>query len=333
MRNHVDKLRRDGGKDGSNGDISYFCPLCNEPNFKVNKITGKWFAWGCNCSETEEGKREIRQKVSPAKLSTPKSEKEFIYTDKNGTPLIKVIRKDSGIGTKDIFQKSFIPTKKPSELQKSVVPYRYREALRALAEGHEYVFWVEGEKCCDAVWSLNLPAVSTIGGSKFFPERDANLFPAEKVVVVPDLDTTGIKYAKNVANHYQGCKTLNCFPDNHKWNKPPESGGIDIADWIGSGATKEDIFNGLKTTSDKFISDAISIKEKLEDGLKKIDKLENFLKRTFAFEALKIDLGLKPAVFEKLVNTLIRSQEDKEPTDFDSIMASDDGLKPIVKIY
>ena len=330
MRNHVDKLRRDGGKDGSNGDISYHCPVCDAPNFKVNKITGKWFAWGCNCSQSEEGKREVRQIVSPAKLSTPKAEKEFIYTDKNGTPLIKVIRQDSGIGTKQIFQKSLIPTKKPSELQKSVVPYRYNEAVRALAEGHEYVFWVEGEKCCDAVWSLNLPAVSTIGGSKFFPERDANLFPAEKVVVVPDLDTTGIKYAKNVANHYQGCKTLNCFPDNHKWNKPPESGGIDIADWIGSGATKEDIFNGLKTTSDKFISDAISIKEKLEDGLKKIDKLENFLERTFAFEALKIDLGLKPAVFEKLVNTLIRSQEDKEPTDFDSIMASDDGLKPIV---
>lgn len=330
MRNHVDKLRRDGGKDGSNGDISYHCPVCDAPNFKVNKITGKWFAWGCNCSQSEEGKREVRQIVSPAKLLTPKAEKEFIYTDKNGTPLIKVIRQDSGIGTKQIFQKSLIPTKKPSELQKSVVPYRYNEAVRALAEGHEYVFWVEGEKCCDAVWSLNLPAVSTIGGSKFFPERDTNLFPAEKVVVVPDLDTTGIKYAKNVANHYQGCKTLNCFPDNHKWNKPPESGGIDIADWIGSGATKEDIFNGLKTTSDKFISDAISIKEKLEDGLKKIDKLENFLERTFAFEALKIDLGLKPAVFEKLVNTLIRSQEDKEPTDFDSIMASDDGLKPIV---
>ena len=55
------------------------------------------------CS-TEEGKREIRQAVSPAKLSNPKSEKEFIYEDKNGTPLIKVIRQDSGKGHKTIFQ-------------------------------------------------------------------------------------------------------------------------------------------------------------------------------------------------------------------------------------
>ena len=48
------------------------------------------------------------------------------------------------------------------------------------------------------------------------------------------------------------------FPDHHKWNNPPESGGIDIADWIGTGATKEDIFKGLEATSDKFISDAKS---------------------------------------------------------------------------
>ena len=59
------------------------------------------------------------------------------------------------------------------------------------------------------------------------------------------------------------------FPDHHKWSNPPESGGIDIADWIGSGATKEDIFNGLKGKSDRFIDDAISIKERLEKGLEK----------------------------------------------------------------
>ena len=330
MRNHVAKLKRDGGKDSTNGDRSYFCPVCNEPNFKVNQITGKWFAWGCDCSQSEEGKKEIREAVSPAKLSTPKSKKEFIYTDKNGTQLIKVVRQDSGTGQKDIRQFSLIDGKMPRELAKFVVPYRYIEAVRALAEGHEYVFWVEGEKCCDVLWRLGLPAVSTLGGSKFFPERDANLFSAANVVVVPDLDTTGIKYAKTVARNYEGCSMLYPFPDHHKWANPPSSGGIDIADWIGSGATKEDIFKGLETTSDKFISDAISIKEKLIDGLKKIDKLENFLERTFAFETLKDDLGLKGAVFEKLVNTLIRSQEDNEPTDFESIMASDDGLKPIV---
>ena len=331
MRNHVDKLRRDGGKDSTNGDRSYFCPVCNEPNFKVNQITGKWFAWGCDCSQSEEGKKEIREAVSPAKLSTPKSKREFIYTDKNGTQLIKVVRQDSGTGQKDIRQFSLIDGKMPRELAKFVVPYRYIEAVRALAEGHEYVFWVEGEKCCDVLWRLGLPAVSTLGGSKFFPERDANLFSAANVVVVPDLDTTGIKYAKTVARNYEGCSMLYPFPDHHKWANPPSSGGIDIADWIGSGATKEDIFDGLKGKSEKFIDDAITIKERLEKGLEKLDKLENVLLRTCALETLKKELGLTSGnIFDKLVNTLIRENENNEPEDFEAIMASDDGLKPVI---
>ena len=36
IRNHVDKLRRDGGKDSDYGDRSYHCPVCDAPNFKVN---------------------------------------------------------------------------------------------------------------------------------------------------------------------------------------------------------------------------------------------------------------------------------------------------------
>ena len=111
IRNHVDKLRRDGGKDSDFGDRSYHCPVCDAPNFKVNIKTGKWFSWSCDCASTEEGKREIRQIVSPYKLSTPQAKKEYIYKHKDGTPLIKVVRFDSGTGKKDIHQKSLIEFK------------------------------------------------------------------------------------------------------------------------------------------------------------------------------------------------------------------------------
>ena len=59
MRNHVDKLRRDGGKDSDYGDRSYHCPVCDAPNFKVNIKTGKWFSWSCDCASTEEGKGKL----------------------------------------------------------------------------------------------------------------------------------------------------------------------------------------------------------------------------------------------------------------------------------
>ena len=104
MRNHTQKLTLDGGKEGSNGDVSYFCPVCKAKNFKVNKKTGRWFAWGCSCSQTEEGKRLIRETVSPAKLNKPKKVTEYIYKNKEDFELIKVIRTDNGDGTKKIIQ-------------------------------------------------------------------------------------------------------------------------------------------------------------------------------------------------------------------------------------
>ena len=102
MRNHTQKLTLDGGKEGSNGDVSYFCPVCKAKNFKVNKKTGRWFAWGCSCSQTEEGKRLIRETVSPAKLNKPKKVTEYIYKNKEDFELIKVIRTDN-VKNKKIF--------------------------------------------------------------------------------------------------------------------------------------------------------------------------------------------------------------------------------------
>ena len=331
MRNHTQKLTLDGGKEGSNGDVSYFCPVCKAKNFKVNKKTGRWFAWGCSCSQTEEGKRLIRETVSPAKLNKPKKVTEYIFKNKEDFELIKVIRTDNGDGTKTIRQESLISGKRPSEFQKVVVPYRYKEAQRALEEGHEYVYWVEGEQCCDALWRIDLPAISTIGGSKFYPERDSKLFPANKVVVVPDLDDVGIKYANEVARNYEGCKIIRPFPDHHNWATPPASGGIDIADWLASGANKTDIFKQLEQdiTPDNFIKDARSLKERLDAGLSKVDKLP-IIERAFAMETLKNELKLKPNQFETLVNTLINFKESEEPETLEAIMASDTGLTPVI---
>ncbi len=330
IRNHLDKLQWDGGSQSGN-DKSFLCPVCGSTNFKVNTLTGKWSSYGCSCALTESGKRKIRQALSPAKSQRPKQERSWIYKDDNDFELIKVNRIDSGDGKRKFWQESLIDREPPRELSKRVKPYKYKEAIRALAEGHEYVFWVEGESCVDAMWRINLPAITTLGGSKFKPERDSNLFPAEKVVVVPDLDQVGIKHAKNIEHHYQGCKVLHPFPDHHHWQNPPKDGGIDIADWIGSGASETDIYKALKTTSDRFIEEATTLKNKLEDGLQKIDKLENVMLRTCALATLKKELGLSSGnLFDELVNTLLRSNENDEPTDFDSIMASDDGLKPIV---
>ena len=64
---HLDQLEPDGGTNNPRGDHSFHCPNCGANNFKVNVVTSKWFTYGCDCASTEEGKRAIRQALSPAR--------------------------------------------------------------------------------------------------------------------------------------------------------------------------------------------------------------------------------------------------------------------------
>ena len=68
---HLDQLKPDGGTNNPRGDHSFLCPLCGSSNFKVNVANGKWFTYGCECASTEEGKRAIRNALSPAKNPNP----------------------------------------------------------------------------------------------------------------------------------------------------------------------------------------------------------------------------------------------------------------------
>ena len=86
---HLDKLEPDGGNNDPKGDHSYLCPVCGSNNFKVHIKTGKWGTYGCDCGNTEAGKRKIREALSPAvspagavaslKSKRPKQERHWDY--------------------------------------------------------------------------------------------------------------------------------------------------------------------------------------------------------------------------------------------------------------
>lgn len=116
-----------------------------------------------------------------------------------------------------------------------------------MADGAPYVFWVEGEPCVDVLSAIGLFAVTSIGGAgKFKPERDAGHLPADRLVLVPDRDKPGFKHAEDVAAAYPGCQWLFPFPDTPQRNDSmPNSGGLDIADWLAQGATADYIFKGI----------------------------------------------------------------------------------------
>ena len=64
IRDHLDKLTLDGGSAGKN-EQSFHCPNCQAPNFKIDLKTGRYGTYSCPCGTTEEGKKAIRNAVSP----------------------------------------------------------------------------------------------------------------------------------------------------------------------------------------------------------------------------------------------------------------------------
>jgi len=261
---HLDRLTPDGGSNDPKGDHSFNCPACDAPNFKVNIRTGKWAGFNCDCANTEDGKRRIRNAISPAvnpEAKPPRQKQDRCWdyftavTLERGEPALTVRRLDDpdqpdGKGWKDgrkIWQQSLIDGHRPGELAPKVLPYGYSEAQQALADGAPFVFWVEGEPCVDALRSIGLPAVTSIGGAgKFKPQRDGGLFPSDRLVVCPDRDKCGLDHAEQVAASYPGCQWLYPFPGTPQWNGScPPNKGLDIADWIAAGATVEQILAGI----------------------------------------------------------------------------------------
>ena len=150
---HLDKLVPDGGSETADNK-SFQCPLCSSNNFKVSISTGKWSTFGCNCASTEEGKKKIRQALSPAKSIRIKQERSWIYNLIDGRPAIKVNRTDDGKGHRKFWQESLLYGLKPKDIVNRIPPYRIKDAQKSLKNGSPYVFWVEGEVCAEALWGI-----------------------------------------------------------------------------------------------------------------------------------------------------------------------------------
>jgi hypothetical protein len=66
-------------------------------------------------------------------------------------------------------------------------PYRLPELIEAIAN-ERTIFIAEGEKACDALWRLGLPATTNAGGAgKWRPELD-QVFDGADIVILPDYD-------------------------------------------------------------------------------------------------------------------------------------------------
>ncbi|MEM9804630.1 MAG: VapE domain-containing protein [Cyanobacteria bacterium P01_D01_bin.56] len=249
----LDQLEPDEGSHCPD-ESSYFCPVCHAKNFKVNLKTGKYKGFSCACTETDGGKRAVIEAIVPLQWQKPyrqKQKRAWTYCDQDKRPVIRVHRVDDGEGNRKIWQES-LQEGTPAELKKFARPYRYGDCLKAVQnEPQRLIFWVEGEPCADALWEIGIAATTTLGGSvNYCAEQYRNLFPADSLVLCPDRDLQGLKYAGAIATDYPNAKWCYAYPDSSLWHHLSSGGGWDIADWIETGATKDTILAAVGSKRD-----------------------------------------------------------------------------------
>jgi len=192
------------------------------------------------------------------KAPRPAGQQDFIYHDADGQPVILVRRTDYGNGKKDISQFRYENGEWISGLNEQVAKrvrlYRIADA-RELSEKTGYpIFMVEGESCVERLFSIGIPATTSIGGAKKwtgygFPNYLQDLQGC-RIVLSPDADSHGVAHMLEIERSLRsaGIEIAGWLlaPPNAPWENLPDGGGLDVVDWLESGATAEDILRSIR---------------------------------------------------------------------------------------
>jgi len=127
----------------------------------------------------------------------------------------------------------------------------YQEAIEESERSGLPIVIVEGELTCQAVWSIGLPAVTFLGGSKQYRTNGdySHLFKKHKIVLAPDRDEQGVAFMREIETDNPGAQWLYADPRSWEWQNLPSGNGLDLADYIEEGATKDDLLASIVSKS------------------------------------------------------------------------------------
>jgi hypothetical protein len=238
----------------SNEPGKYLCPACGGNDFSVNKKTGAYSCWH---DPSPEHRAEIRNVLAPMvrweKPARSSGHYCFSYENLKGEVVVKVNRDDDS-GAKKIWQEfPTIDHDSPShkttlqEVKSGILPYKYKEAIEESERTGSPIFIVEGELTCEMVWSIGLPCVTFLGGSKQYRTNGdySNLFKSKEIVLAPDRDEQGVAFMREIEADNPGAKWVYADPSSWEWQNLPSGNGYDLADYIEEGATKDDILSSI----------------------------------------------------------------------------------------
>jgi hypothetical protein len=245
---HLDEL------EPSNESGKFQCPACGGNDFTVNKATGGYNCWH---DPSPSHRSEIRNTLAPMirweKPPREAGQYSFPYKDNDGKEVVVVHRDDTPAGKK-IWQDFPTIEKSPNghkarlqEVKAKILPYRYHEAIAKHKETGLPVFIVEGELACEALWALELPAVTFLGGSKQYRTNGdySHCFKNVTTVLCPDRDQLGVAFMMEVAVDNPGAQWLYADPGSWEWNNLPPGNGYDISDYLLEDVTKDDLLAAI----------------------------------------------------------------------------------------
>lgn len=245
---HLDEL------EPSNESGKFQCPACGGNDFTINKATGGYNCWH---DPSPSHRSEIRNTLAPMfrweKPPRETGQYSFPYKDNDGKEVVVVHRDDTPAGKK-IWQDFPTIEKTPNghkarlqEVKAKILPYRYHEAIAKHKETGLPVFIVEGELACEALWALELPAVTFLGGSKQYRTNGdySHCFKNIPTVLCPDRDQLGVAFMMEVAVDNPGAQWLYADPGSWEWNNLPPGNGYDISDYLLEDVTKDDLLAAI----------------------------------------------------------------------------------------
>ena len=95
------------------------------------------------------------------------------------------------------------------------------------------VYLVEGEKDADNLWKWAQPATTSPGGAGNWKPEYADMLAGKQVVIIPDKDEPGLKYAQAAAQSLEGiAASITCII-------LPGEGVKDVSDWLEKGGDYE----------------------------------------------------------------------------------------------
>ena len=133
-------------------------------------------------------------------MTMPTLEQEWEYKDEAGETLFvkRRFKTNTEKGkTYSLHKVDAAGNRKGSMTGARIVPYRLPELINAREAGRA-IYLVEGEKAADALVSIGAIATTSHAGAGHWPEDITQYFAGAVVIVVPDCDAPGWKYAKRV---------------------------------------------------------------------------------------------------------------------------------------